>query len=294
MGFTIYKTFKIACLKNINSYEEFLNETFKGKKFLCKFTNIIINIFLCATFFIMISGFGTYINQAFGINKIMGSVILAVISYIIFLKNIEGITKINSIVIPALIVIVLIIGIKNILNIDFNSLCTNIKINDNGIFFIIQAILYASYNLILIMPVLINLKQFIRSKKQIKIVAILVSIIMFAMSILIFFILANVNGNFANIEMPVVYVINQKFPEFNILYGFIILTAIFTTAISLGISFLNNICLNKKYFPQFAAILCISSVIFSPIGFSNLVNFLFPLFGYLGILQIVFVFKLQV
>ena len=294
MGFTIYKTFKIACLKNINSYEEFLNETFKGKKFLCKFTNVIINIFLCATFFIMISGFGTYINQAFGINKIIGSVILAVISYIIFLKNIEGITKINSIVIPALIVIVLIIGIKNILNIDFNSLCTNIKINDNGIFFIIQAILYASYNLILIMPVLINLKQFIRSKKQIKIVAILVSIIMFAMSILIFFILANVNGNFANIEMPVVYVINQKFPEFNILYGFIILTAIFTTAISLGISFLNNICLNKKYFPQFAAILCISSVIFSPIGFSNLVNFLFPLFGYLGILQIVFVFKLQV
>ena len=294
MGFTIYKTFKIACLKNINSYEEFLNETFKGKNFLCKFTNVIINIFLCATFFIMISGFGTYINQAFGINKIMGSVILAVISYIIFLKNIEGITKINSIVIPALIVIVLIIGIKNILNIDFNSLCTNIKINDNGIFFIIQAILYASYNLILIMPVLINLKQFIRSKKQIKIVAILVSIIMFAMSILIFFILANVNGNFANIEMPVVYVINQKFPEFNILYGFIILTAIFTTAISLGISFLNNICLNKKYFPQFAAILCISSVIFSPIGFSNLVNFLFPLFGYLGILQIVFVFKLQV
>ena len=294
MAFTIYKTFKIACLKNINSYEEFLNETFKGKNFLCKFTNVIINIFLCATFFIMISGFGTYINQAFGINKIMGSVILAVISYIIFLKNIEGITKINSIVIPALIVIVLIIGIKNILNIDFNSLCTNIKINDNGIFFIIQAILYASYNLILIMPVLINLKQFIRSKKQIKIVAILVSIIMFAMSILIFFILANVNGNFANIEMPVVYAINQKFPEFNILYGFIILTAIFTTAISLGISFLNNICLNKKYFPQFAAILCISSVIFSPIGFSNLVNFLFPLFGYLGILQIVFVFKLQV
>ena len=74
-------------------------------------TNIIINIFLCATFFIMISGFGTYLLQSFGMNQIIGSSILALISYIVFLRKIESFAKINNIVIPILITIILIIGI---------------------------------------------------------------------------------------------------------------------------------------------------------------------------------------
>ena len=101
-----------------------------------------------------------------------------------------------------------------------------------------------------------------------------------------FFLLINVDIDFSNLELPIVYVIQNKFMEFKYLYGIIILIAIFTTANSVGISLLNNICQNKKSFPQFAGILCITSIIISPIGFSNLVKILFPLFGYLGLIQI--------
>ena len=70
------------------------------------------------------------------------------------------------------------------------------------------------------------------------------------------------------------------------IYGIVILGSIFTTAISLGISFLQNTVKNKKSYTQIALIMCITSVIISKIGFSNLVNILYPIFGYLGILQI--------
>ena len=177
MTLTIYKTLNIVNEKEIYSYKEFLNSIFKDRKFLINITNIIINIFLCATFFIMISGFGTYLSQAFEINKIIGSSILAIISYFIFLKNIEGITKINSIIIPSLILMVIIIGIQNILGLDIKMIGTNVTITQKS-FWIIQAILYASYNLILVIPVLINLKKFLKNKNQIKLITIGVGIAM--------------------------------------------------------------------------------------------------------------------
>lgn len=225
-----------------------------------------------------------------GINKIIGSLLIAITSYFVFLKNIESITKINSIIIPALILTILVIGTKNIINLDINQIGINTNI-DTSIFWILQAIIYASYNLILVLPVLINLKKFIKSRKQVIIISVMTGVIISIISILTFLLLVNVDTSFATIEMPVVYAIQRKFVEFKYIYGLIILIAIFTTAISVGISFLNNICENNKKFPQFVTILCISSIIISNIRFSNLVNTLFPLFGFLGLIQIYFIIK---
>lgn len=287
MAIVIYKTLNIIYMKNINDYKDFLSVIFDGNVKLINITNVIINIFLCATFFIMISGFGTYLSQAFNINQILGSCILAVISYAVFLRNIEGLAKINSIIIPILILVIVIIGIKNIFNMNFENISIN---KDTSIFWLVQSILYASYNLILVEPVLINLKKMLKSKKQIIMTSVGVGINMFILTLLEFFLLTHLE-NLRTSEMPLITVIQHKFSNFTLIYGMIILIAIFTTATSLGISFLNNICKNKKSFPQIAAILCITSVIVSPIGFSNLVNNLFPLFGFLGLIEIFYCLK---
>ena len=94
------------------------------------------------------------------------------------------------------------------------------------------------------------------------------------------------------VKIPMFIILDRNVCNNNkILYGIIILIAIFTTAVSVGISFLNNISKNKKSFPQKAEILCISSVIISQISFSKLVEYLFPLFGFLGLLQMIFILK---
>ena len=288
MAIIIYKTLKILYENNINTYKNFLDKIFLENEKLSNITNIILNVFLCATFFIMISGFGTYLSQAFGMNQIIGSSILALISYIVFLRKIESFAKINNMVIPILITIILIIGIINIVNLK--KINNNIYL-DKSYFWILQAILYASYNLVLVEPVLVNLKQFLKNKKQILKISIGVGIIMTILATLEFLLLTNVDVNFKNLEMPLVYVVEKTFPRFTYLYGIIILIAIFTTAVSVGISFLNNISKNKKSFPQKAEILCISSVIISQISFSKLVEYLFPLFGFLGLLQMIFILK---
>ena len=152
---------------------------------------------------------------------------------------------------------------------------------------LLQSILYCSYNMLLLIPVLVNLRNYIKSKKQIIYISVISSTIIFILAISIYLLLINVDVNFNSLEMPAVYVISTLMPQFKTIYGIVILLSIFTTAISDGIAFLENVCKNKTYFPQIAAIMCITSVIISNFGFSNLVKNLFTLFGYLGLIQII-------
>ena len=75
------------------------------------------------------------------------------------------------------------------------------------------------------------------------------------------------------------------------LYGVIILGAITTTAISSAYGFLNNISKTEKQYKKYNVIICAFSITAPIIGFSNLVNSLYPVFGLLGLLQLILILK---
>ena len=108
IGFTIYKTFKIVEKNNIKNYKDFLNFFIKNEK-IKELINSVINIFILVSFYIMIAGFGAYLQQEINLNSFIGSSILAILCVILFRTNINGIVKINEILIPILIVVVLVI-----------------------------------------------------------------------------------------------------------------------------------------------------------------------------------------
>ena len=285
IGIITYKTFLIIQKNKINTYEEFLSKVFKSK-IIIKISNIVINAFLLITFYIMLSGFGAYFEQRFQINSIIGTFILAIICFLVLIKDIEGVKKVNSICVPILIFLVLTIGIISLKEFSTKQIETTLSFN-----WIIQAIIYSSYNMILVIPVLVSLGKYIKSKKQTRIVSFATSIIVFSLAISLFSVLVSLNVDYSKIQMPAVYVIDNKYFQFSSIYGIVILLSIFSTAISIGISFLKNITKNKKSFPQIVAIMCITGVIISNFGFSNLVKILFPLFGYIGIVEMIWILK---
>ena len=290
MGVLIYKTLGIINKYNINSYKDLLDILIKNKKENKYFNfkniiNLIINIFILVTFFIMIAGFGAYFEQQFGINSLVGSSILAILNFVIFLTSVKGVIKANELLVPMLIVFLVIIGFINIIDINIVKL-GNYIIRTNQSNYILSAIIYASYNSILLIPVLITLKKYINTKKQILFISLISTIIVILLATIIFLILIRVDVDITKLEMPAVYVVSNIFKFLEIIYGFIILGSIFTTSISLGTSFLKNVSKNKKSYTQIATVMCITSVLISKIGFSNLINLLYPIFGYLGLIQI--------
>ena len=108
IGITIYKTLQIVHKNNIDNYGEFLNSFIKNKK-INNIINAIINIFILVSFYIMIAGFGAYLQQELNFNSIIGSSILAILCLILFKTNVKGLVKVNEILIPILIIIVILI-----------------------------------------------------------------------------------------------------------------------------------------------------------------------------------------
>ena len=236
-------------------------------------------------FFIMIAGFGAYFEQEIGINRLVGSLILAIITFIVFMTSIKGVVKVNELIVPILIGFIFIIGIISIKNIHILNL-ENYVIRTNYTNFALSAVLYSSYNSILLIPVLITLNNYVKNKKQIFYISFISAIVTILLSVIIFLLLVRVDVDISKLEMPVVYVVSNMFKILRYIYGVIILGSIFTTAISLGVSFLQNTAKNKKGYTQISIIMCITSVIISKFGFSNLVSLLYPIFGYLGLIQI--------
>ena len=135
------------------------------------------------------------------------------------------------------------------------------------------------------------MKDYISKSKNIKYISITVTIITTILLITVLLFLINVDVDIKELEMPAVYAINSIWPKIKNIYGIIILISIFTTAISLGISFLKNISINKKNYNVISILICASAVIFSKFGFSNLVNMMYPILGFVGLLQIIQIIK---
>lgn len=285
IGVVIYSTFNILNKYKINTYKDFLSILLPKNTKLKIIANFIINIFILITFFIMIAGFGAYFEQEIGINRLVGSLVLAIITFIVFMTSIKGVVKVNELLVPILIGFIFIIGIISIKDTHILNL-ENYVIRTNYTNFSLSAVLYSSYNSILLIPVLITLNNYVKNKKQIFYISFISVIVTILLSIIIFLLLVRVDVDISKLEMPVVYVVSNMFKILRYIYGVIILGSIFTTAISLGVSFLQNTAKNKKGYTQIAIIMCITSVIISKFGFSNLVSLLYPIFGYLGLIQI--------
>lgn len=282
----IYKMFLLLSKHEITSYYDFLQlllGKFSHSTFLIQVVQAIINLFLLISFFIMVAGFGAYFSQEFSFAPIFGCLILALLCFFTFRKTISGILKANTLLIPLLILFICFLGIKNIPFLqNYNGIA---MMNCSSGNWIIDAILYSSYNSILLFPILITLRNYIKEKKACLFLAIDTFTIFSLLSLCIFTLLFRLQTPIDNLEIPMLFVANSFGLIYQYGYGLIILVSIFTSAISAGYSFLQNFKNPKAYcFMTFA--ICLVSIFVSPFGFSSLVSVLYPLFGYLGLLQI--------
>ena len=289
LGIIIYKTMIIIKKNKITTYKEFLlsivPKKWRKEKVL-EIINIIINIFILITFYIMIAGFGGYLAETIKIPQIIGSSILAIMCVIIMSKETKGIVKVSEIIVPILIVFIVVIGVYTVISTNVANKIEQMNII-NGSSWLVSGVLYASYNTILLIPVLISVNNIIYRRELSK-TSIVITFMIFLLATAVFVSMLKIDVNIKRIEMPISYVISTQLPKLKVLYGIVILTSILTTAISLIAGLMQNVKEknNKKIWLY---LICISSIFISQIGFSALINFLYPIFGYIGIIQILLI-----
>lgn len=277
MGIIIYYSLKMIVNKRINNNIELL-KTIKAPKIFY----YVINIFLLISFFVMIAGFSAYFKQEYNINILATSTVLCILLFIILTNKVEWIMRINAIIAPILLLIIICIitkySISNVIYIRQSRL---------WIYILINAVLYASYNSIVLIPILIIMSKYIKHKREILIISVVSSIIVIVLAVIICLALQGEKMNYKSIDLPIIEKIDNKLERG--VYGLGIEIAIFTSAVSAGYGFLDNI--KKERLKEVTMIICICGIPISIIGFGNLINLFYPVFGALGLVQILLILK---
>lgn len=134
---------------------------------------------------------------------------------------------------------------------------------------------------------LIGLKKYTNQKE--KSIAIIASGIFCVLAVILYKILETGGTEIKNIELPLIYIVNKFGKVYKYIYGIIIVSAIYTSAIAAGYGFVQNCSKSKKAYKNICIFLCITAIPVSNIGFSYLVTLLYPVFGMLGLIQVIYI-----
>lgn len=279
---------KISVMYKLNSYSELIKLT--SPNILGKITGIITTLYLISSASIILAGSGAIIKEFFGVNKIIGSLIMLCIALFFLLKGTNGLIQVNSFIVPSLIITITLISIL------YFVLCPKLITFENiqsfapkkgGI--LISTILYSGYNILCSSGVLVPLSTKMKKTKIMVLGIIFGSIALTILCIMINLLLTINQPYIYEYEIPLLLVANRFGPIIQSILLMIILLEMFSTEVSDVYSISKtleqtfHIKFNKGIF-----IVLLSALPISQIGFSNLITTLYPLFG---ILSLLFIFQ---
>ena len=253
--------------------------------------DLLITICLFGSFTAMIAGTGALFTQQFGLSGITGSLLMAVITALTVLTGIHGVINSISIVVPFLLTSVIGICLFSISKIPAGA-DPGIVITKSGLVnnWVLSAILYTSYNTVISIAVLGPLGACAKNKKSILNGAILGGLGLGLSSALIYLAISANLANIKDLEVPMSYIAENISYTVHIIFTFVLVAEIYTTAVGSLYGFTARL-LDMEKSPLIGRITIvatsIAAFIASLIGFSNLVKYLYPLVGYGGILLLI-------
>lgn len=258
-------------------------------KFLGFFIDIIITIFLFGALAAMIAGAGAIFEEQFGLPSYFGTILMSLITLLTVLKGISGVIKAISYVVPLLLGSVLFVAIYNFLNNPITTAELNYAAALDGASpnWLMSAINYASYNLVIAIAVLAPLGAETKNRRTLRNGAILGGLGLGVGIIAIYYsVLTNIIES-ANLEIPMIYSASKIAAIFQIVFSIVLFAEVYTTAVGSLYGFVQRfIPKESRYKKLLIAISIVLAFGVSQFGFSNMVKYLYPAVGYGGIIML--------
>lgn len=289
---------EISSEHGTKSYSEFVGLVCSKK--IGIFTNIVLTLFLISSTAIILAGSSAVIHQFFGVPRWIGFVIMIVCSILFLLRNTEGLFEVNSFVVPCLVIIMTLIffgfakGNGQVFDMAYIA-----KIPVQKEHFLPSSIVYASFNIISIIGIIVPLTHELRDNqtiiKGIAVGSIVLTIISFFIAFLMF-----VNPSYPKqFEIPILAVAGHVGRLVEIGLMMVIWLEMFSSQIS-NIYSLTRSMESQFHIPYKTGIfiVLIIAMPFSLLGFAKLVEVLYPIYGFLSLFFlgscIVFYFKKRI
>jgi len=279
-----WATLAICRRERIETYSQFMQHLL-GKR-LGTIMEWLVAAFLFCLFVAMLAGAGATARQAFNLPFTVGAVVVGIFVYIVLRFDLEGMVKINVILAPFMIIGGIIVGL-------FIALLTAAPTfaapaQGMAISWFLSALVYASYNLVTGVPVLTATAPLATKKRDPFIGGVVggsaITILGLCMALPLFLHYSRI----ITFEIPMLMIVLHYSMAFSVLYLGVLVAALITTAACNGFAVVQWLSKHGNMAkPKAAALICIVGVLAAHIGFSNIVRYVYPLFGLLGLFKII-------
>lgn len=270
------------------SYQEF-NVYLFGKA-LGTAVNVFVFIILFGVTSVMLSGTGSIFEEQLGLSYQLGIIVTLLLCYIVMLKGLNGIFIVNSLVVPMMLLFSLIVLVKVFWFDSSSSIEGAYQLWQwqgtwDGWKWLISALTYVAFNLAMAQAVLVPLGKEMKDESVLKWGGIWGGIGLGFMLLASHFALHSILPGALDVDIPMALVIKDISWLILALFLLVVYGEVFSTLIGnvFGIArqIHNVIQLPEKWT---IAMILLTSFVISQIGFSSLVAYLYPLFGYMGLL----------
>lgn len=253
----------------------------------------IITMFLFFGASIMFSGSGAIFHESLGYSKVIGILVIAIVTLLIVLKSVEGILKVNSFVLPILIGVIMFVLLKTILGSDHATFFNNASAIYKGdsIRPIFSLLFYCSYNLVLAIGVLSAFSQDIDSLKTLKQGAFIGGLGLMTLSMALNICLILYIPAILKLSIPVLHIsaMHGQYIKYAVL--FCIWGEVLTTAIANVFSLTKRVVKNRpQLYKSVSLFIVVACIPMAFVDFKRLISFFYPLFGALSMFLIALIF----
>lgn len=264
----------------ILGFKDLMNRLF-GEKFGI-IIELIISISLYTGFSIMLAGSGVIFKEQLGISFNIGVILMMICCFIVFLYSLEGLSIINSILVPMLIIGIIFTSLylskmRGYNFSDVEGLQYTIRGN-----YLTSSLLYFGSNSLIIIVVFSSLLPLIENKRTAILGGASGGIILSILGISILTSMFIYYKEVYTLEIPMLGISNYISNNYRRLYAIVLWIAMFTTALANGFGFISRFN-PKKSKGLKIALFCLSSIPLTKFGFSNLIGIIYPISGVVGI-----------
>ena len=263
-----------------------LNTLF-GKK-LGLVVDIILAFFLYGLAIVMIAGSGATFNEGFGIHPQIGAIVLIILAFITLLMDFDKIVSIIGVITPVLVIAMFFIATYNVINpmvpLSEVHLYNDVSRTPTGSWWF-DAITYAGFTLATAFSFLSIMGSESARQSIVRRGAVLGGLLIMILMLLINFGVLSIIPNAYSVSLPTMQMADNISPWLGTAYSVIIILLIYNSIVGFLFPFLARFSRpgTKKY-----KILLASSLVLgyfgTYVGFVELVNIIYPLFGYVGMI----------
>lgn len=219
--------FRTKGMEKVNAYGQICG------KWLGTFYEYFVRIFLFAVVVVMISGAGATLNEYYGLNYYVGSLLMAVLIFVAFAFGFNKLLDVIGCIGPVIIVFSIVVAVATIVSgsgLDLNVDITPIANMRSSANWWISGILYASYNIFGAIPFLTTMGAGSTSAREVKLGGILGGVVLMTAVLFMNAALLLRVDEIAQFAVPTLRLAKDISPVLGALFSVVLLCGIFSTA----------------------------------------------------------------